>query len=90
MSGGLGPVKTGFGRCTTDDIRNRYSSAYMSLCASNQSNFHFCGNKMLLFISDELFLCLTFPKYNLSISVVQFLKSLDSTIFVYKCLVTRN
>ena len=62
----------------------------MSLCASYQSNFHFCDNKMLLFISDELFLCLTFPKYNLSISVVQFLKSLDSTIFVYKCLVTRN
>ena len=40
---------------------------------------------MLLFISDELFLRPPFPKYNnLSICIVQFLKALDSTIFVYK------
>ena len=43
---------------------------------------------MLLFISDKLFLCLTFPKFNLSICIVHFLKALDSTIFVYKCLMT--
>ena len=56
----------------------------------NQNNFHFSDNKMLLFISDKLFLCLTFPKYNLSISIVQFLKVLDSTVFVHRCLVTCN
>ena len=44
--------------------------------------------QMLLFISDKLFLFLIFPKYNLSICIVHILKALDSTIFVYKYLVT--
>ena len=44
--------------------------------------------QMVLFISDILFLCLIFPKYNLSICIVHFKKVLDSTFFVYKCLVT--
>ena len=48
----------------------------------NQSNFHFYDNTMLLFILDELFLCLTFLKYNLSICIVQFLKALDSKFHV--------
>ena len=45
----------------------------------NQSNFHFCDNTMILFVSDELFSCVTFPKYTLRISIVQFLKALDCT-----------
>ena len=53
----------------------------------NQSNFHFVTIQMFLFISDILFLCLIFPKYNLSICIVHFWKVPDSTIFVYKCLV---
>ena len=50
--------------------------------------FIFVTIEMILFISDILFLCLTFPKYNLSICIVYFKKVLDSTISVYKCLVT--
>ena len=38
----------------------------------NQSNFHFVTIQMFLFISDILFLCLIFPKYNLSICIVHF------------------
>ena len=38
----------------------------------NQSNFHFCDNTMILFISDELFSCVTFPKYTLCISCAIF------------------
>ena len=71
-------------------VRLNYKSV-IKLCVFhdhfNQNNIHFCDNTMLLFISDELFLYLIFAKYNLSISIVQFLKALDRTIFVYKFLV---
>ena len=52
--------------------------------------FIFVIIQLLLFISDELFLCLTFLEYNLSSCVVQILKALDSMIFVYKCLVAHD
>ena len=53
-----------------------------------QNILHFGTMQILLFISDKLFLCLTFPKCNLNICIVIFLSALDSTILTYKCLVT--
>ena len=53
-----------------------------------QNILHFGTIQILLFISDELFLCITFPKCNLDIYVVIFLSALDSTISTCKCLVT--
>ena len=53
-----------------------------------QNILHFGTIQILLFISDELFLCITFPKCNFYIYVVIFLSTLDSTISTYKCLVT--
>ena len=50
--------------------------------------YTFLTIQILLFISDELFLCLTSPKCNVNICIVIFLSALDSTIFTYKCLVT--
>ena len=38
----------------------------------NQSNFNFCDYTNGFFISDISFLCLIFPKYNLSICIVHF------------------
>ena len=53
-----------------------------------QNILHFGTIQILLFISDELFLCIIFPKCNLDIYVVIFLSAPDSTISTYKCLVT--
>ena len=53
-----------------------------------QNILHFGTTQILLFIPDELFISLTFPKCNLDICIVIFLSVLDSTIFTYKCLVT--
>ena len=53
-----------------------------------QNILNFGTIQILLFILDELFLCITFPKCNFYIYVVIFLSVLDSTISTYKCLVT--
>ena len=86
----------------TDDKTNRQSSACMSLSTTYftvplvavRLNYKSVTKSCVLtdhsplFISDEQFLSLIFPKCNLDICTVLFLSALDSILFIYKYLVT--
>ena len=72
-------------------VRLNYKSVtepYVFIDHLIQNILHFRTIKKLLFMADELFLCLTFPNYTLGIFTIQFLSAPDSTTFIYKCLVT--
>ena len=64
-------------QCSLVAVRLNYKSVTKSYVYTDHFNQVIFTNA--LFISDELFLCLTFPKHSLSFCIVKFLKALDST-----------